>query len=348
LTGESFPIAQNVIYYGPNLAACFSVSANGVLVYQAGFPVLDLKWYDRAGREVGTVGRPMAHWGNARIAPDGKRVATAVWSPETGGSGIWIFDASGKESRRLTFPPEVHRRPVWSPDGTRLALGRSVTVGQGPRLGILDLAGNGAAEHFGKGLPEPQFQTIDHITALTTDWSRDGRFIAIDDGVVAEAHTVWVADVAARSVVPLLENKFPQWGAAFSPDSKRAAFVSMESGRPEVYVQAFDATPSPHVIGERREVSTNGAWLVRWRADGRELFYLGLDNVLYAVPVLAPLEFGPAKPLFRIPGAPQYGATRDFQFDASPDGQRFIMPTTGSAPPPPFTVIENWQDKFHK
>jgi len=95
-------------------------------------------------------------------------------------------------------------------------------------------------------------------------------------------------------------------------------------------------------------VSSNGAWLVRWRADGRELFYLGLDNILYAVPVLGPLEFGQAKPLFRIAGAPQYGATRDFQFDVSPDGQRFIMPTTGSAPPPPFTVIENWQDKFHR
>jgi len=216
---------------GPNLAASFSVSGNGVLVYQAGFPSSDLKWYDRTGREAGVVGRPMAHWGNARISPDGRRVAAAVWSPETGGSGIWIFDANGRESRRLTFPPEVHRRPVWSPDGMHLAFGRSISTGQGPRLGTLDLAGNGTSEHFGKGLPKEQFESIDHVNALATDWSRDGRFIAIDDGVGAEVHNVWIADVAGRRIVPFLQNKFQQWGGAFSPDNKRIAFVSVESGR---------------------------------------------------------------------------------------------------------------------
>ena len=87
---------------------------------------------------------------------------------------------------------------------------------------------------------------------------------------------------------------------------------------------------------------------MRWRADGHELFYLGLDNVLYAVVVKGPLEFGEPKALFRIAGTPQFGTTRDFQFDVSPDGQRFILPTTGSVAPPPFTVIENWQDKFHR
>ncbi len=153
-------------------------------------------------------------------------------------------------------------------------------------------------------------------------------------------------DVASHKIMPFLKDNFPQWGTAFSPDGKRIAFVSLQSGRPEVYLQAFEATPSPHVVGERRQVSRDGAWLVRWRGDGRELFYLGLDNTLHAVAIQGPLQFGEPKPLFRIAGAPQYGTTRDFQFDVSPDGQRFIMPTTGSVPPPPFTVIENWQDKF--
>jgi hypothetical protein len=134
----------------------------------------------------------------------------------------------------------------------------------------------------------------------------------------------------------------------FSPDGHKIAFVSTESGRPEINVQAFSAVPSPRLIGERRQVSRNGAWLVRWRGDSHELFYLGLDNVLYVVPVTGSLEFGDPKQLFRIPGATQHGTTRDFQFDVSPDGQQFIMPNTGSVAPPPFTVIENWQDKFHR
>jgi Tol biopolymer transport system component len=170
----------------------------------------------------------------------------------------------------------------------------------------------------------------------------------VDDGVGEEHHTVWIGDVATHVIAPFLKNNFPQWGAAFSRDGKRIAFVSLESGRPEVYVQAFEAQPAPHVVGNKRQVSKDGGWLVRWRADGRELFYVGMDNSLIAVTVAAPLEFGEPKPLFRIPGAMQYDTTRDFQFDVSPDGQRFIMTTAGSVAPPPFTVIENWQEKIRR
>ena len=126
------------------------------------------------------------------------------------------------------------------------------------------------------------------------------------------------------------------------------AFVSDESGRPEVYVQAFQATPTPHLAGQRRQVSKEGAWIVRWRPDGRELIYLGIDNWLRASAVAEPAPPGEPKALFRVPGTSQYGAMSDFQFDVSRDGQRFIMSTTGSVQPPPFTVIENWQEKFRR
>lgn len=225
MSGEPFPVAQNVIYYGPNLSTSFSVSDNGVLVYQADFPNSQLKWYNRAGNEVGEVGRPAQYWGNVRVSRDGRRVVAPVWSVENGATGIWIFAANGQESRRLTFPPEVHRRPVWSPDGTHLAFGRSPAVG-GPELATLDLNGNGMPE----GFESPGA----HLTAVPTDWSSDGRFIVLDDGVGEEQHSVWIADVAKRALKPFLKNNFPQWGAAFSPDGKGIAFVSLESGRPEV------------------------------------------------------------------------------------------------------------------
>jgi len=347
LSGDAFPVAQNIVYYGPALSTSFSVSANGVLVYQAGFPKSELKWYDRAGNVVGTAGQPAPHWGNVRLSRDGTRIAVSVWSPETGGPGMWIFDSNGREIRRLTFPPEVHRRPVWSPDGKRLAFGGSQNIGGSPRLTTLDLAPNGETHEFANKLLKDQAESIAHIANLPTDWSWDGRFIAFDDGAGHEAQRALIVDIPNRKVTPLLQNRFPQWGIAFSPDGSRIAFVSAESGRPEINVQAFDPTPSPHLIGDRRQVSRDGAWLVRWRADGHELFYAGMDNSLYSVPIKGPLEFGNPKPLFRIPGTSQYDTSRDFQFDVSPDGQRFIMPTTGSVPPPPFTVIQNWQDKFH-
>ena len=262
LAGEPFPIAQNVVYYGSNLTACFSVSANGVLAYQANFPVSELNWYDRSGKVVGQAGRPSTHWGQVRASRDGLRVAATVWSPENGVTGIWIFDSKGKESRRLTFPPAIDRRPVWSPDGTRLASGRSPIAG-GAELAILNADGSGTAEEFVNQSPN-----LTLPAALPTDWSWDNRFIAFDDGVGEEHRTVWIGDVANHVVAPFLKNDFPQWGTAFARDNKRIAFVSLESGRPEIYVQAFESTPAAHVVGGRRQVSKDGAWLVRWRAEG--------------------------------------------------------------------------------
>jgi Tol biopolymer transport system component len=205
---------------------------------------------------------------------------------------------------------------------------------------MIDLAG-GAPEMF-----KSDSQT--HSMNLPTDWSRDGRFIAMDDGVGEEQHATWIADIASHKLMPFLTGQFAQWGVAFAPDTKRIAFVSTESGQPEVYVQGFEAAPTPHIVGDRRQVSRNGAWLARWSGDGRELFFLGLDNMINAAPAQGPLEFGDPKRLFRIAGVSQYATTRDFQFDVSPDGQRFILPTTGTIAPPPFTVIENWQEKFRR
>ena len=342
LAGAPFPIAQNVIYYGPTLSPSFSVSNNGVLVYQAGFPISELKWYDRAGKEVGTVGRPATYWGTLRVSADGRHVAAVVYNPENGGADTWVFDSDGRESRRLTFPPEMSRRPVWSHDGKRLAYGKSVPDG-GPELATLELDGSGKEQT----LPKPK--GMDSPVALPTDWSGDGRFIAFDSGIPEESPDAWLRDLTSDKLIPLLQNKFPEWGIAFAPGGRQIAFASSESGRPEVYLQAFESTPSPRLVGERRQVSRDGACLVRWRRDdGHELFYLGLDNKIYAVPVTGVLQFGEPSALFRVPGTQQYNTTRDFQFDVSPDGQRFLMTTSGSVPPPPLTVIQNWQDKFHR
>src|SRR5262249_19723530 len=82
-----------------------------------------------------------------------------------------------------------------------------------------------------------------------------------------------------------------------SPDGKLIAYTSDENGKLEVFVQSF---PSP---GDKRVVSADGGLQPRWRRDGKELFYLALDEALMSVPILgtSPLAFGAPVALFKTP-----------------------------------------------
>ena len=84
--------------------------------------------------------------------------------------------------------------------------------------------------------------------------------------------------------------------AQFSPDGQSFAFESNESGTSEIYVQPF---PQPGAQGA--DLERNGGEEVRWRRDGKELYYVALDGMLMAVPVDASAGrsgFGTPVPLF--------------------------------------------------
>src|SRR5882724_9478774 len=146
-------------------------------------------------------------------------------------------------------------------------------------------------------------------------------------------------------MVHLISTPFHEANPAFSPDGNWLAFTSNESGRAEVYVQAFRSGDAPGVIGERHLVSSAGAQALRWRRDGRELFYLGFDGRVQAVPVkLSPKpEFGPATPLFTISNEAIAAIHSVLGFDVSADGQRFVIPMVTSAEGPSIVVVQNWE-----
>ena len=186
---------------------------------------------------------------------------------------------------------------------------------------------------------------------MPTDWSPDGRFIVFENTGIARLSSEIQSDVLmfdlahGRKVIPVLSTRFHESNAAFSPDGKWLTFTSNESGRPEVYVQAFESTGAPRVTGERRLVTRSGAQALRWRRDGKELFYLALDGRVYAVPAkLSPKpEFGPATPLFTISTEARAAIHSVPGFDVSPDGQRFLIPVVTSQQGPTLVVMQNWE-----
>ena len=128
-----------------------------------------------------------------------------------------------------------------------------------------------------------------------TDWSPDGRFILYNNSALPAITNDFPSDVFAidmarnRKVIPLLNTPFHEYNAVFSPDGKWLAFLSTESGQAEIYIQALDrGNDSLRVTGERFLVSRQGAQCLRWRKNGKELFYLGFDGRVYAVPLYLP------------------------------------------------------------
>jgi len=101
--------------------------------------------------------------------------------------------------------------------------------------------------------------------------------------------------------------------------------------------------PFPEPSG-KWQVSTNGGVTPRWSRDGKELFYVGLDGKLMAVPVRAAgAVFEPDTPaaLFQTQIADIGNPIPSAHYAVSTDG-RFLMSVLAKEAASPITVIVNW------
>ena len=332
-SGTPVPIDEQRVVVGTATAVGLSASAAGPIVYRAGLPTGQRQfiWFDRSGRELGKVGDPdSADPQDSLLSPDGRRLGFD--RIVNGNADVWMFDLGSGLLSRSTFDMAADFGPIWSPDGSRI-------VFTSDRKGVFDLylkpvAGAGQEELL---LATPQNKS-------PVDWSPDGRFVLYRSPGPTTGFDLWAVPVdGERKPFPVVQTNSEERDGQFSPDGKWIAYQSNESGRVEVVIQPF---PGP---GGKLQVSTNGGAQVRWRRDGKELFYIALDGRLMAVPIrLAAngqsVETGTSVPLFatRVGGAVQ--GTSQPQYSVSADGQRFLMNTvTGEASVAPITVLLNWK-----
>ena len=139
-----------------------------------------------------------------------------------------------------------------------------------------------------------------------------------------------------------MQTPFNENGGAFSPDGRWVAYTSDESGRDEIYVQAFPLS------GAKFQISTGGGAEPAWRNDGTELFYRSADRNLMAVSVKsgATFEAGVAKSLF--PVAVAAGGFGRQSYAVTNDGQRFLVAASVGEKSVPLTVVLNWQVMLKK
>jgi eukaryotic-like serine/threonine-protein kinase len=318
LSGEPHPIADPVASLGVHGQIRAAVSATGVLLFSASNPLGQFVWYDRAGKPQGMLGEPAAI-GQFRLSPDGRRIAMSAASP--GGADLWMLDVDRGVTTRFTSRPGISNAPVWSRDG------RTILFASGSPFNLFRKDANGtAAEQRLTESPNLQFPV---------DWSPDGRYILIYEFVGNQRSLqVLPASPAGGLARPYLRSSFNDGFGSISPDGHWVAFSSEESGRAEVYVDAF-----PEARGKVR-ISTGGGMFPQWADGGRELFYVAADSMLMSVMVkLGPGTVEPSAARAFFPVTQMDGGISPYL--STPDGKRILVLEPEKAVRP-LKVIVNW------
>jgi Tol biopolymer transport system component len=334
-SGDPIPVTEAV-----GVVAAATVSTTATVIYRpaSGAPrQRQLVWMDRSGNMIGALGDPYAAGaGNPSMSPDGTMVALAQVTQ--GNSDLWTLDTMRGLFTRFTSDAFISNTPVWSPDGSRI-------IFQSNPKGVLDLyeqriAGD-RSEQLVLATPEGK---------MATDWR--GDFVLYHTFAETTGADLWALPMKGdRKPFVVVKTAFDERIGQFSPDGKWVAYQSNESGQDEIYVTAFP--PSP---GRSTRVSTSGGAQVRWREDGKELFYIALDDRLMAVPMrfdAAGSNVQPGVPvaLFttHVGGALQQFMTAPTrqQYMVSRDGSRFLMNNLVEQPSTtfPITVLLNWKGK---
>ena len=182
----------------------------------------------------------------------------------------------------------------------------------------------------GSGKPEPLVESA----GIPNDWSPDGRYLVYMDFQNGPPELRFY-DFRKRS-----HSAYADGGEAqFSPDGKWVAFTGSTSASyqdSDVFVTQF---PEPR---GRIQISNQGGAQARWRADGKELFYISADKKLMAVSIdtsQGKLVAGVPHALFQTRIiAPRIVL---FQYAVSPDGKRFLINSLPSVGATPLTVLMN-------
>ena len=319
--GSQMPVLEGIEAQPGEAGAQFDVSESGILAYVPGSARLQsfpIAWVDRSGRtdplwpEAGIYGSP-------RLSPDGKSLALSVLRDDNW--DVWIYDIQRGVATRLTFGEGYDADPVWSPDGGWIAFS-SDRDGQ-PTIFRKRTDGSGEAER----LLDPGLVTF----ASPLTWSPDGKLLIIHTQDPKTADDLYFLEIGVSDKVePFRVTPFGDFMPSFSPSGRWIAYVSNETGRPEVYVSSYPPG------GGKWQISDSIGDQPRWSRGGRELLYRTDDGIM-AVDVDGSgdsFRADKARLLFSGPflggigGVSVPGLTFP-DYDVSADGSKFVMFTGG-------------------
>jgi Tol biopolymer transport system component/predicted Ser/Thr protein kinase len=338
VSGQPFLVAERV---GRSSAfqAAISVSGTNILAFSKTLSLQGLlTWFDRSGTLMGSADVEGDH-PDFRVSPDERLLAASLLDPKTSRTDVWISDLERGSRTKLTRGGQISAAPLWSPDSAKVVFRTN-------RSGATELYRRSAG---GSGDDEPVLAHAAAVAAqiqstnlVNTDWSPDGRSIVFSVPSGVSGHDLWLLPLTEGKPVKLLASPSNEMHGNFSPEGDLIAYTSNESGRHEVFVQTFPR------LDRRWHVSSNGGYEPRWRADGREIYYLSEDRKLMAVAVRPGPSFDVPKPLFQTRVSAGVTSNRT-HYVPSRDGQRFLINTQNTdVAPTPITVVLNWTSALKK
>jgi hypothetical protein len=204
-----------------------------------------------------------------RVSPDGRRLVVARRTDSTPANwDLWLFGIASGVGQPVTNDGRSIS-PEWTSDGRIIYSRMNEGERGGSEVWVLD------PDHRTKATklisPTLPSGVVIHRTVL----SPDSRY-AIVTAVISEPSfrfCLYVADLRGdRQLRPLEPAMSSTFGAAFSADGHRLAYVSPETGRDEIYVRPFPQD------GPSTRITMNGGKEPRWDSDSVGIMYRDSDD----------------------------------------------------------------------
>lgn len=303
-------LIRRIPTFGWGLALVLATTSATVWTQQAPPSPRTMVWVDRSGAEQPLSAAPQVY-SNPRISPDGRRLSVSIETGQT--EHVWTCDlpACGNLTQ-FTKGGTVNSQGIWTPDGRRLGFYSNM---QGPVVAAYWQAADGS------GAPERLTPPINPLVAQhLRDWSPNGQLAVMYHATPATQSDIYLLRMSDRVEFPFLATPAIEGGARYSPDGNWLAYMSTQSGGPQVYIQEMP--------GDRRmrQVSTDGGTQPIWNPKGGELFYRnGSRMMVVQITTGGTLSVGQPRVVFdRQYWASTVGLT-NANYDIAPDGQRFLM-----------------------
>jgi Tol biopolymer transport system component len=320
--GAPMSLIEGVMSGAANGDADFAVSNNGTLVFRPGSVTSfqrNLVWMDRTGKTSNIIAE-VKPYASPAISPDGQRIALTL---QGSSFDVWVYDLQRGALTKASFGGDDYR-PEWSPDGKMLGYDSSKSGHQ--QVYVKHGIAQGGETVVTDGPEDKQF----------CGWTPDGHEMIFSR---LNKDTGWDLYAAAvegdRKVRPLVVAPFNQNQARLSPDGKWLAYVSDESGQPEVFLQAMnDAT-------NRAQVSTEGGASPRWTRVGNELLFTSKTRIMSVKLAGNGLNLGKPVALFEDKRAWN-------GYDIAADGRLVVSQDVDEAGGTQISVVLNWFGEMKK